>query len=112
MVLNPDVSLCARSREDRKAQLLRSASRNTSSPPKREATAGCGQRRQDQQTVARRKPSSSGDGNKEGIVAKLENLLNYLVLEETNTRSSVNYQAKVKNRSEARRINDIGVPNG
>ncbi|MCB0546206.1 MAG: TAT-variant-translocated molybdopterin oxidoreductase [Phaeodactylibacter sp.] len=44
-----------------------------------------------------------GDGNnKEGIVAKkLENPLNYLVLEETNTRSSVNYQAKVNNRSEA-----------
>ncbi|MCB9038970.1 MAG: TAT-variant-translocated molybdopterin oxidoreductase [Lewinellaceae bacterium] len=44
-----------------------------------------------------------GDGNnKEGAVAqKLENPLNYLVLEETNTRPSVNYQAKVNNRSEA-----------
>ena len=43
-----------------------------------------------------------GDGNnKEGKVArKLENPLNYLVLEETNTRPSVNYQAKVNNRSE------------
>ena len=43
-----------------------------------------------------------GDGNnKEGVVAKkMDHPLNYLVLEETNTRSSVNYQAKVNNRSE------------
>ncbi len=43
-----------------------------------------------------------GDGNnKEGDVAKrLDNPLNYLVLEETNTRPSVNYQARVINRKE------------
>ncbi len=43
-----------------------------------------------------------GDGNnKEGAVAsRLSHPLNYLVLEEVNTRSSVNYQARVNNRSE------------
>ncbi|MBP9874829.1 MAG: 4Fe-4S dicluster domain-containing protein, partial [Haliscomenobacter sp.] len=44
-----------------------------------------------------------GDRNdKENTLSKrLDNPLNYLVLEETNVRSSVNYQAKVINRDEA-----------
>ncbi len=44
-----------------------------------------------------------GDRNdKEGQLSeKLDNPLNYLVLEEINTRSSVNYQARVNNRNEA-----------
>jgi len=43
-----------------------------------------------------------GDGNnKEGLVAeRMENPLNYLVLEETNTRSAVRYQARVNNKDE------------
>ena len=43
-----------------------------------------------------------GDGNnKDGAVAsRLENPLNYLVLEETDVRPSVNYQARVNNRNE------------
>ncbi|MCO6475535.1 MAG: TAT-variant-translocated molybdopterin oxidoreductase [Phaeodactylibacter sp.] len=43
-----------------------------------------------------------GDSNnKEGVATKkLDNPLNYLVLEEINVRSSVTYQAKVNNRSE------------
>ena len=42
------------------------------------------------------------DNNKEGILAeRLDNPLNYLVLEEINTQSAVRYQARVNNKNEA-----------
>jgi molybdopterin-containing oxidoreductase family iron-sulfur binding subunit len=41
------------------------------------------------------------DNDKEGILAeRLENPLNYLVLEEINTQSAVRYQARVNNKNE------------